>query len=977
MDDTIFPSPNAIELRVFGGVDLRGPEGSDVRPDLHQSKRQALLVYLALASPRGFQRRDSLTALFWPEFDEVHARNALSQAIHVLRRTLGTGVVVNRGPEEVGVDSNRLWCDAIAFEQALDSGHSAEALELYQGDLLQGFFLSGTLEFERWVEDERSRLKERARGAAWGLSRQREQEGDAVNALRWARRATGLAPDDELSLQGLVSLLDRAGNRAAALHAYDQFARRLGEDYDAEPSPETQALVRSIRQRTAPATGAMAREPGERPPSLNRRREVESVDAEFPVAGTHEWSHPRPTAAWTILLAALAAVLVSVEYHGSDSPDEVIPGPGPVVAVLPFRVLGPEADLWREGMVDLLSTNLDGVAGMRAIDPRVVLSRWRAEIREGEDPMDRGQALRVARGAGAGYALMGTLVASKEGVRLIGEIYDLETGRLRVRSQVEGAPDSILMLIDRLSLQVIRSGLAQEAMALPRFDLRRITTSSLPAMKAYLEGEQAFRRNHWAEAINAFQRAAEADPTFAFAYYRLTIACSWEVVSCDVEVNYDSLAMRFANRLPERDAQLIRANALWWPASAPEGLQAAKRFVGRYPDDVEGWYLYGDIAHHTYLPEWPGVPRRESLSALERVIELDPGFGPAYVHLVPEAFARDDTSRASALVTGLRDIDPTGVEAIAKTLAYRLAFGDTASRASVVSVLDTVSTDVLLSMEWLASGEATSPAHWKAGIEVARALTEAHRPIEARQKGQRVLIEVLASRGRFRDAAAATAGFPGTMRKGAARSMVMIWLTDLGPRANLGRVLEALTRQPAPADHYFLTALAAREGRWDDFDREIAALGAAEMDAPTPAARVQRQREQQILRGLAASIRGERRSAIRLLEDTLPRISGTRVNLLRYELGKLWLAEGNPRRAAGYFESIEYLVPALNAPVELYLGRSYEALGEVDQARVHYARFVSWWEDCDLELEPLRAEGRRALDRLIAAVDQRPLRRNL
>lgn len=206
------------------------------------------------------------------------------------------------------------------------------------------------------------------------------------------------------------------------------------------------------------------------------------------------------------------------------------------------------------------------------------------------------------------------------------------------------------------------------------------------------------------------------------------------------------------------------------------------------------------------------------------------------------------------------------------------------------------------------------------------------------------------------------------MQKGAARSVVMIWLTDLGSRANLARAVEALTRQPAPADHYFLAALAAREGRWDDFDREIAALGAAGLDA-TPAARVQLQREQQVLRGLAASIRGERRSAIRLLEDTHPRISGTRVNLLRYELGKLWLAEGNPRRAAGYFESIEYLVPALNAPVELYLGRSYEALGEVDQAIVHYARFVSWWEDCDLEFTPLRAEGRHALDRLIAAVD--------
>ncbi|HET7692272.1 MAG TPA: BTAD domain-containing putative transcriptional regulator [Gemmatimonadota bacterium] len=956
MDDTFLPNPNAIELRVFGGVDLRGPEGSDVRPDLHQSKRQALLVYLALASPRGFQRRDSLTALFWPELDEVHARNALSQAIHVLRRTLGAGVVVNRGPEEVGLDGNRLWCDAVAFERALDGDHPAEALELYQGDLLEGFFLSGTLEFERWIEDERSRLKQRAREAAWGLSRQCEREGDAVNALRWARRAAELAPDDELSLQGLVLLLDRAGNRAAALHAYDQFARRLEEDYAAEPSPETQALVRSIRERQAPR------------PSRSPRVESEPGDADPPVPAGDERSIPRPFAARAIVLALLSVLLLAVEDQGRVGRGEFHPGPGAVVAVLPFRVLGPQADLWREGMVDLLSTNLDGVAGMRAIDPRVVLSRWRDRIGEGAEAADRDEAFRVARETGAGYALMGTLVASKAEVRLIGEMYDLQSGRLRVRSQVEGAPDSILVLIDRLSLEVLRSGLAQEALPLPRLDVRRITTHSLPAMKAYLEGERAFRRNHWAEAIAGFEQAAESDTTFAFAYYRLTIACSWEVVSCDVGMNYDSLAMRFADRLPERDAQLIRANALWWPATAPEALQAFRRFVERYPDDVEGWYLYGDIAHHVHVPEWPDVPRRLSLYALGRAIDLDPGFGPAYIHLVPEAFARNDTSRASALASGLRDIDPAGAEATATTLAYRLAFGDPASRASTVSALDAAETEVLMRMEWLPLGEATSPAHLEEGVLVANALTAEHRPLEARQQGQRALIEIYASRGRFREAAEATTDFPGTMPKGAARMILMSWLSDLRVRANLDRVVGALTLQTAPADHYLLGALAARQGRWDDFELAVAALQESARYA-TPQARAVREREQQVLRGLAASIRGDRRSAIRLIEGALPRMVGTRVHLLRYELGKLWLAEGDPRRAVGYLESIEYLVPAINAPVELYLGRAYEALGEPDRARVHYARFVSWWQDCDPELEPLRAEGRHALDRLIAAVD--------
>jgi tetratricopeptide (TPR) repeat protein len=236
--------------------------------------------------------------------------------------------------------------------------------------------------------------------------------------------------------------------------------------------------------------------------------------------------------------------------------------------------------------------------------------------------------------------------------------------------------------------------------------------------------------------------------------------------------------------------------------------------------------------------------------------------------------------------------------------------------------------------------------------------------MKARQQGLRALIEIYASRGRLREAGEAAAAFPGPMPKGAARAILRSQGAGFATRANFDRAVETLALQPGPVDHFLLGALAAREGRWEDFDREIAALEGSARDAPTATSSTQRKGQQQLLRGLAASIRGDRRSAIQLLEDVLPRISGG--SLLRYELAKLWLAEGDPRRATGYLESIEYLTPALNAPVEVYLGKAYEALGDVDRARLHYARFVSWWQDCDPELEPMRAEGRQALDRLIA-----------
>src|SRR5688500_15072979 len=99
---------------------------------LAQPRRVALLAYLALKMRRGPQQRDALLALFWPERDEDSARNALNQALHFLRRHLGTDTFVARNGGEISVAPERIWCDGRAFEDALDSGRPAEALELWQ-----------------------------------------------------------------------------------------------------------------------------------------------------------------------------------------------------------------------------------------------------------------------------------------------------------------------------------------------------------------------------------------------------------------------------------------------------------------------------------------------------------------------------------------------------------------------------------------------------------------------------------------------------------------------------------------------------------------------------------------------------------------------------------------------------------------------------------------------------------------------------
>ena len=297
-----------IELRMLGRLSLTGADGREVRGLLGQPRRLALLAYLAAASPQGFHRRDTLLALFWPELDQEHARAALRQALHVVRDTVGGDAVTSRGDEEIGLDVAQVSCDVAAFERALRNGQLEEALDLYRGALLEGFFISDAPEFERWLETGRARLQQAAAGAARALAERSESDNDLTRAVRWTRRSIELAPSDERLVRCLIALLVRQGDRAGALEAYEVFARRVAAEYDAEPAAETRALVAAVRARvraepTAAPTEVDSR-PHQRPPSKRRRgRLVRRVGLSaaaalallvgFSVAGQRGRLHPR------------------------------------------------------------------------------------------------------------------------------------------------------------------------------------------------------------------------------------------------------------------------------------------------------------------------------------------------------------------------------------------------------------------------------------------------------------------------------------------------------------------------------------------------------------------------------------------------------------------------------------------------------------------------------------------------------------
>ena len=238
-----------LSIHALGNLELQTEAGVSARSVLFQPKRVALLAYLAFARPRGFHRRDTLLALLWPDLNQRRARVALNKGLYDLRTALGAEMLPGRGDGEIGLAWDHVSSDVHAFEATLDGGDLEGALNLYRGELLQGFHVSGVPEFEHWLDTERSRLAVRARRALARLIQHAEAEADLLAATRWTRRALTLAPDDEPAMRTLMRVLERTGDRAGALREFEVFERRLTDAYEMNVSAETAALAESIRSR--------------------------------------------------------------------------------------------------------------------------------------------------------------------------------------------------------------------------------------------------------------------------------------------------------------------------------------------------------------------------------------------------------------------------------------------------------------------------------------------------------------------------------------------------------------------------------------------------------------------------------------------------------------------------------------------------------------------------------------------------------
>jgi DNA-binding SARP family transcriptional activator/Flp pilus assembly protein TadD len=300
---------DTIQLRALGVLDLRNGDGEELRQVLAQPKRAALLTYLALAAPRASHPRDKLLGLFWPDQDSESARNALSQAVHFLRRALGDDVIVSQNGDSLGVAPARIWCDAIAFEDAIRQARMEEALALYRGDFLEGFHIANAPDFERWLDQERQRFGERFDAALETIAVQRELQGDHAGALSHRRRLAARAPFNSAIALRLMRALSMSGDAAAAVQYAQLHEKLLRSELDMALPADITTFVAELQARP-PLPPGVARPVTERIGQADLR----PVQAEQSEDGKKPLVEQRRRRRVAIVTAALVLAFAGVSY---------------------------------------------------------------------------------------------------------------------------------------------------------------------------------------------------------------------------------------------------------------------------------------------------------------------------------------------------------------------------------------------------------------------------------------------------------------------------------------------------------------------------------------------------------------------------------------------------------------------------------------------------------------------------------------
>lgn len=245
-------------IHLFGK--LRVEYGNLESTCLVTGKAQELLAYLLLHRHRT-HHRETLAGLLWENNTRSQSLKHLRQVIWQLQSELNkisgkdSAEIMLVDTEWIGLNPDvSLWLDVALFERAFEHaretpgckldeesvGMLQDAVELYQGDLLEG-------DYSDWCLYERELFQNMYLNMLGKLIGFCEACREYETGIAYGNRILEYERAHESTHRHLMRLYYLAGNRTAALRQYERCLAALKEELDVRPTRSTSRLYEQIK----------------------------------------------------------------------------------------------------------------------------------------------------------------------------------------------------------------------------------------------------------------------------------------------------------------------------------------------------------------------------------------------------------------------------------------------------------------------------------------------------------------------------------------------------------------------------------------------------------------------------------------------------------------------------------------------------------------------------------------------------------
>ncbi len=438
----------------------------------------------------------------------------------------------------------------------------------------------------------------------------------------------------------------------------------------------------------------------------------------------------RPTVRRAVRTMAGVVLALAVAWGlwqglGGDSDTTLDPN---LVAIMPFRAAGADPSLGylREGMMDLLAYKLTGEGGLSAADPRTVMAALRSVASGAEADVSEEQAAGVARAIGAGQLLLGSVVGSPSHLVLSAT---LTSGGASspgaTQATVEGPQDSLPAMLNRLTGELLAGSVGERGVR-----GASLTTSSLDALKAYLDGQVVFRAGQYHVAARHFSQALDADSAFSAAAFFLLRTGGWGEYVFNAgrvaEIAWDG-----RHSLSRQDRALLEA--YFGPqgpgaGSSAETLEAREAAVTALPGSADAWFLLGEMYYH--VAPFLGITdfSERAAQAFEQAVALAPTWRAPLRHLTEVMGDLGDTTETRRLWQALVQLDST------RPPSDRVRYNTAVALHDEEMIADAL--DRLAASHWSSASMAMLPAQMSRGGEGARYLDTLTAIMQSRTRSQ-------------------------------------------------------------------------------------------------------------------------------------------------------------------------------------------------------------------------------------------------